>query len=77
LPAQPPSTPNAPFIAYRVALAHDIDHRQLEDFGSVHPVFGALLGGRRSVPLAPTNAAAVYDATARAVRGSDVVFPCA
>lgn len=75
MPAQPPTTPNAPFIAYRVALAHDIDHRQLEDFGSVHPVFGALLGGRRSVTLAPTNAAAVYDATARAVRGSDVVFP--
>lgn len=75
MPAQPPTTPTAPFIAYRVALASDINHRTLDAFVPIHPVFGTLLGGRRSVILPPANAAAVYDATARAARHSDTVFP--
>lgn len=38
-------------------------------------MFPALLGGRQSITLAPPNAEAAYEATARAVRGSDVAFP--
>jgi hypothetical protein len=75
LPAQSLTTPPAPFIAYRVALANDVNHRNLEGFGVIHPVFGGLLGGKRSLTLAPARAAAVYDAIARAVRGSDLPFP--
>jgi hypothetical protein len=75
LPAQPHATPSPPFIAYRVALARDVDHRQLEHLGSVHPVFGALLGGRRAVTLAPKNADAAYEATLQAIRGTVVSFP--
>jgi hypothetical protein len=75
LPAQPHTSPTAPFIADRVALARDIDHHQLEYFGSVHPVFGALLAGRRAVTLAPKNADAAYEATLLAIRATEVSFP--
>lgn len=75
MPPQPQTPPAAPFIAYRVALARDVDHRQLEHFRSAHPVVGALLAGRRTVTLAPKNADAVYEATLRATRGTEVRFP--
>jgi hypothetical protein len=47
----------------------------LEHFGSVHPVFGALLAGRRTVTLAPKIAGAAYQATLLAIRGTEVPFP--
>ena len=75
MPAQPRTPPASPFIAYRVALARDVNHRQLEHFRSVHPVFGALLAGRRTVTLAPKIADAAYQATLRAIRGTEVSFP--
>ena len=73
--AQPRTTPSPPFIAYRVALARDVDPHQPEHLGSVHPVFGALLAGRRTVTLAPKNADAAYQATLQAIRGTEVSFP--
>ena len=75
MPAQPRTPPASPFIAYRVALAREVDHRQLEDFGSVHPVFGALLGGRRSLTLTLKSAECLFDATTLASRDCNVVFP--
>jgi hypothetical protein len=75
LPAQPPTTPTAPFIGYRVALVSDVNQPGLDAFVPIHPVFGTLLGGRRSVTLAPAKAAAVYDAAVRAARDGDAVFP--
>jgi hypothetical protein len=75
LPAPPPTTPPAPFIAYRVALDNDANRRDLAAFLPIHPAFGTLLGGRRGLTLAPANAEALYEATARAVRDNDVAFP--
>ena len=42
MPAKPPTIARAPFIAHRVALASDIEHRQMEPLSPVHPVFRAL-----------------------------------
>jgi hypothetical protein len=75
LPAQSHTSPASPFIAYRVALARDVDRHQLEHFGSIHPVFVALLAGRRAVTLAPKNADAAYQATLLAIRRTEVSFP--